>query len=260
MQQQPGSAPKLSKATIAVVVVLALGVGITLALRSNDSPTVDSESGLPNDAASGSSTSRSAARNVLTSNSVQWREFFGVRLPIADAGPTTIAAGRASGFERSEAGAVLAAIHISQRSEYPPGPRVFEPSIQEQVVGVDKGDLLLVAQNGYQEALTRGAPGPSGEVSSAFETARRNQTAFWGYRVDAFSQETASVAVLVRTLNSGRPVYANFDLTVRWVDGDWRLVAPLNGQFRNVLKIVEDVPSGYTILGAAAVATESADG
>jgi len=67
--------------------------------------------------------------------------------------------------------------------------------------------------------------------------------------VDSFSPESASIAVLVRTLRNGGPVYANFDLKVRWIEGDWRLVAPVNGEFRTALHILDEVPAAFVVLG-----------
>ncbi|HVL51824.1 MAG TPA: hypothetical protein VM754_10040 [Actinomycetota bacterium] len=243
---------KLGVKTVLAIVVLGLLVGAALMLRDRRQPTVESESG-DRSAEPGRGGalggSGAPAREVLNADTVQWRDLFGLALPVTDAGPRRLANGLATGFERSEAGAALAGIHIMYRVEAGPGPAVFEPTIREQVVGADKARLLLNAQNRYQEAKISEAPGPNGEVLERYREAQRVQTTVWGYRVDAYTPESASVGVLLRTMNAGGPVYANFDLTMRWIEGDWRLVAPVNGELQTALHILEQVPPGYVLLG-----------
>jgi hypothetical protein len=57
--------------------------------------------------------------------------------------------------------------------------------------------------------------------------------------------------VLLRQLVPGTSTYAyiNFALTVQWSDGDWRLVAPLNGEFSSVAQHLAEVPPSYIVIG-----------
>jgi hypothetical protein len=247
------STNRLSGKLIALVVVLGLFGGLGLVLLHRREPTVESESGDRSADPAGESRGSSdrPARETLNASTVEWSDYFGVKLPSNAAGPRQSAAGLAKGFERSEAGAVLAGIHIMARAESAPGPAVFEPTIREQVIGVDKARLLLNSQNAYEEAKIAEAPGPNGEILASVRAARAAQTSVWAYRIESFDPDAASFGILMRTVRNGGPVYAKFDLTVRWIEGDWRLVAPVNGDFGKALHILEEVPQAYVLLGTA---------
>jgi hypothetical protein len=145
---------------------------------------------------------------------------------------------------------VLAAINIFARAESPPGPAVFEPTITEQVMGPDRDKLLDKARAGYAEGLPRGTA-PDGSLSGTIGEARPNRIGMWAYRVDAYDGSSATVNVLLRQLVPGTASYAyfNFPFTLRWLDNDWRLVAPLNGEFSSVIQRVADVPASYVVIG-----------
>lgn len=249
---------KLGKGTIAIIVLLGLMAGGAIVFRATRQPTVASESGeAAVESRPGAGVNR-PARDVLTAETVEWTDLYGTALPIAAAGPHKTPGNRALEFDRSESGAVLAAIHIVYRTEAGPGPAVFKPTIEEQVVGVDKPRLLVNAENQYEEARLRAAPGPNGEILESYRTGQRLQTTVWGYRVDAYSDDAASIGILVRQIANGGPIYGNFSVGTRWVEGDWRLVAPVNGQYKNSLHILQQVPTGYVVLGGGT--REPADG
>lgn len=187
---------------------------------------------------------------TLAGENVSFQEFFGVQLPSSPAGPKDTKAGRASGFDHSPAGAVLAAMHIFARSETPSGPAIFEPTIQEQVIGPDRDKLLANSQRGYSEAATAGT-GPNGELAADVQQARANRVGVWAYRTDSYSEVQSALNLLLRQFVPGTSSYAyiNFALTVRWADGDWRLVAPLNGEFSSVAQRISEVPPSYVVIG-----------
>lgn len=186
---------------------------------------------------------------TLTADNVTFSDVYGRQFPSAAAGPHDTRNGRAIGFDRSPAGAVLAAINIFARAESPPGPAVFEPTINEQVVGPDRDRLLEKAKTGYAEGAPRGTA-PDGSLSAAIEEARPNRIGMWAYRVDAYDGSSATVNVLLRQLlPEGSYAYFNFPFTVRWLDNDWRLVAPLNGEFSSVIQRVSEVPATYVVIG-----------
>jgi hypothetical protein len=196
--------------------------------------------------------SQGSAAYSLTADNVVFQEFFGTELPTSSsAGPRETPDSRALGFSHSEAGAVLAAVHIASRSQNAVGPAVFEPTIKEQVVGEDRDKLLSVTQQAYTEAAATSSTGPHGEITSAFEKARQQRSGVWAYRVDSYTESLAVVNLLLRTVPSGTAAYVNLPLTVRWVDGDWRLVAPVNGELGAGSQQLNDVPAGYVVIGKA---------
>lgn len=203
---------------------------------------------------SGEKSSKPGGENTLdtlTADEVTFNDVYGAQIPSSPAGPAETANGRASGFTRSPAGAVLAAMHIFGRAETSPGPAVFEPTIKEQIVGPDKDKLLANVQAGYAERAALDGVTPGGELPLAMEEGRRNRSGLWAYRVDSFDESTAIANLLLRALIPGTtsPGYFNFALTVKWVDDDWRLVAPLDGSFGGVGRQLSEVPANYVVIG-----------
>ena len=232
---------------IVLTVVAAIALAVVL-LSGDDKSNGRSPSGSSEGRANEGASDRSVA--TLTAENVKFEEFFGVQLPSSPAGPKDTTAGRATGFDRSEAGAVLAAMHIFARSEIPSGPAVFEPTIQQQVVGPDRDKLLANSQRGYSEAAAAGT-GPNGELSREVQQAQTNRVGVWAYRIDSYSNDQSAVNLLLRQLDPGTSSYAyiNFALTVQWAEGDWRLVAPLNGEFSSAAQRISEVPPSYVVIG-----------
>lgn len=187
----------------------------------------------------------------LTSDGVSWSDFHGIPVPTSSAGPRNVDGARASGFARSPAGAVLAAIHISYRVGSSAGPAVFEPTIAAQVVGADKDKFLATTEASYSADAGRYGAASDGSLPSEFARAVREGSRVWAYRTDAYDSSLASIHVLSRTQTVGAtdPTYVDFAYTVRWVDGDWRLVAPLNGDWRSVTTATRTVPNDYIVIG-----------
>jgi hypothetical protein len=239
--RRPTTPVVVAGAALVVVVLVALAV-IVLGGNDDDRRRTRSPSGGESQPASKNSS--------LTAGNVTFNDVYGVQVPSSSAGPGHTDDGRALGFDHSPSGAVLAAIHIFARVESRPGPAVFEPTIREQVVGPDKDKLLAKARSGYAEGAIRGTS-PDGSLRAAIEEARRNQIGMWAYRVDAYDNSSAAVNVLLRQVVPGTSSYAyfNFPFTVRWIDADWRLVVPLNGEFSSVIRRVPEVPAGYLVVG-----------
>ena len=189
------------------------------------------------------------AAPTLTRDNVRWMELEGLRLPTADGlGPANRDGGRALGFARAPGGAVLAAIHITYRSAGPEfGPRVFRPTIAEQVVGADKELLLATVEKEYA-AARRGGLTPSGAPLANLTRIKAAGSQVIAYRVDSFSADQAVLQLLGELRSAtGERVLVNSSVIMRWVDGDWRLSAPLNGDPRNGANRVPAVPDGYTV-------------
>lgn len=181
------------------------------------------------------------AGSALQAGDVTFRDMNGAMVPLGSAGPHMTAGGRTIGFDHSEPGAVLAALNIPYAADSSAGPTVFTPTIEQQVVGADAAAFLAAVQADYN------ANAPDSPAALAAREA--DHVGPWAYRVDAYSAGTASIEVVIRQDTAGVPGYFNVSWVLQWVNGDWRLVAPLNGQLANVLRQVPQVPTGYTVLG-----------
>ena len=73
--------------------------------------------------------------------------FQGVAMPVSDeAGPAQFDDATASGFAHTDAGAAMAGLHLTVRSDARTGPTVFEPLLQQQVTG-DPGAIKAMVEN-----------------------------------------------------------------------------------------------------------------
>ncbi|MEI2715686.1 MAG: hypothetical protein V9E98_01605 [Candidatus Nanopelagicales bacterium] len=165
--------------------------------------------------------------------SMPWQ---GAALPISESsGPFIFTDHRATGFAQDPQGAALAAVHISTHIDPYTGPRVFTPTIDEQVI--EGGDLLAQTMKQYEaaaeaqglaeSAIKRGAPvlAPTGEIAA------------WrirNYRPDA----TTTVELLVHTPQGRSVVY---EVPVVWDDDDWR-VTFAGSQTGPVLRVTAAAP------------------
>lgn len=243
--QDHGKRP--STGVIAAIVGVAMLLAtfmVVFAVRSTGG--TDRPAAAPAPTTAGPKTTAQVTRESLT-----WVEVEGFRLPIsASEGPTQRDGDRASGFAHTPAGAVLAAVHIGYRSSPALGPAVYRPTIREQVVGVDKDRFLTKVEQDYKTDQVGGVT-PSGAVAASIAKAKATRSGAWAYRVDSFDPASASVQLLSRAFaTAGAPaIFVNFAWTLKWVDGDWRLVAPLNGDFQNTARVFSEVPGGYTTFG-----------
>lgn len=224
---------------LAVVAVIALAVVL---LNGDDGKTNDRSPTRENpQQATGEST-------TLKPDDVTYSDVYGAQIPSAAAGPRLTSGGRALGFDRSPAGAVLGAINIFARAESRSGPSVFEPTITEQVVGPDRDALLAESRRSYGERSAEGV-GADGTLTVAVENTRKNRSSLWAYRMDSYEATSATLNLLLRSFQGEAPVYVNFAVSVRWIDNDWRLVAPLNGKFASAGQQLSEVPASYVVLG-----------
>ena len=242
-QQQPRRPTRLIAAG-AGVAALVLGLGLVLVLRGGGGD------GGPPGAGGVVEPAGPPARDVpvLTRTTAKWMEVEGIKLPVLEGGgPTRIEGGRASGFAQTPSGAALAAMHIATRVGPELGPRVYRPTIAEQTTGVDKDRLLAKIERDYNAARAGGVT-PGGGLVANLSRARATESALVGYRVDGFDPSQVGVQILSRYRPAqGGLVYFSFGVMVRWVDGDWRMVAPLNGDLQNSANVVPGVPPGFTV-------------
>ncbi|MGW1742098.1 hypothetical protein ACWCPQ_25220 [Nocardia sp. NPDC001965] len=139
---------------------------------------------------------------------LRWEAFQGVRLPRAQQGPTHIDGAVAAGFDRSPAGAALAAIHATVR--------------------------MSVATDSQWSAVVQHmlAPGPGRDT---WATARAqisittpitvDPPAILGYRITGYTPDIADLDIY--TLHPDNSLTDNTS-HVRWHAEDWRLELPHN--------------------------------
>ncbi|MEU7695244.1 hypothetical protein [Microbispora hainanensis] len=171
---------------------------------------------------------------------ITWQDFHGVRLPLSDLdGPRVLDHDRAKGFSHTREGALLAALHIAIRASSQWGPAVFEPTITEQVVGPDADRLLEQARTQYEERRQEAGLPEGSPLGKAYvdEEAYRWQT----YTRDAATVDIVSAGPDPR----GTTVRASTRIQVVWQNGDWRVVAPLDGDWGTMATPLKSL-DGYT--------------
>lgn len=178
----------------------------------------------PAPAASGSSIDGRVSFDGLT-----WVTVHGMALPVsARSGPTRHEGGRAERFGHDQAGALLAAAHLMVRCDAVVGPSVYQPTIREQVVGVDAAALARAVDADYDRrrlaaGVDDGQPLPDAHSELA------------GYRIESYDDTRAFLRLLIASPgpDAQGTVLVDFRVEMRWADGDWRLVAPPDGQWRH---------------------------
>ncbi|MEU8804901.1 hypothetical protein [Spirillospora sp. NPDC048819] len=171
---------------------------------------------------------------------VAWRDYHGVLLPYSGAaGPGDVGDDRAAGFARTPLGALLAAVHIAVRANARWGPKVFEPTIDEQVIGPDAEALLASTRQAYEEL--RGDR-PDGAALG------RGYVVLEGFRWQGYSPQVASVdLVSAGPGDSDVTARAVTRIQLRWQDGDWRVVGPPGGAWSGAASAIESL-DGYVRL------------
>jgi len=174
---------------------------------------------------------------------VSWTNFHGIDLPVSTpAGPRAMRNGLASGFARSPAGALLAAINIAVRTAARWGPAIFRPTITQQVTGPAAGALLRADTDAYAQLRT--TPHDNSKAASSSQAVEE------AYRFVAYTPAAAIVEVVTTSQGaSGSLVLVMTRLRVAWLRGDWRLYAPPDGDWANAATAISSL-AGYTLLSA----------
>lgn len=145
----------------------------------------------------------------------------GMDLPVSvTAGPSTFTDTAVGGFTRSALGAAIAAAHLGVRTDPVAGADVFEPVLATQVVGAK--DRLADAVRA--QAAADPPPGTPSTLR--------------GWRLDGDPTEGAVVAHLAVDQSDGTRV--DFAVPLAWVDGDWRIDAPADGDFFPITELSGD--------------------
>jgi hypothetical protein len=171
---------------------------------------------------------------------VRWTDFHGIEVPVSpQAGPHHIHNGLSGGFTDTRLGAVLASVNIGVRTAAQWGPRIYQPTINHHVIG-PAARLLLAADNSDYAALRAAAhvaPGQPAGRGYAVEAA---------YRLISYTPRSATAAIVTEgPASNGTTVLAVTRVRVRWLRGDWRVVAPPGGTWSSSATAVSSL-SGYT--------------
>ncbi len=166
-----------------------------------------------------------------------WEPIAGVELPVSRThGPRITGDGLAKGFSDSELGAALAAVHILVRTGSNVGPDIYEPTITQQVTGSNAAAMKVLTDQQYQQlrvaaGVEDGGPLPGGNAEVL------------GYRIAAFTDDTATVAVIMTAPDIAGQVLT-FDVTLQRAAEDWQVVAPPRGDWGAVATTLSATPEG----------------
>jgi hypothetical protein len=230
---------------------LALLVVVPLAIaRIGDSPTPDGGSGnhlvvtVGPEGASALAVPDQPPADMTWPTDLTWITIAGLDLPVsATAGPRDLADGRARGFSQTPPGAVLAALHLLVRTSPQVGPRIWEPTLREQVIGPDVAAYVDAVQLDYETARER--------LQLAYgEPLGRIYASIGGVRIDAYGAQAASLRVLIEAPGGdGNVARAATIVQVSWSGTDWQPIAPPRGDWASVRVLVPaTAASAYTVL------------
>ena len=219
-----------------VAAAMAGGAGFALAdgdARPSADPAADvwPETAMPAPTPASSEFTQKAAtiEPLLTAPPVTWQLFAGVPLPYsATAGPSIVDGPVYAGFERSQAGALLAAAHLGTRYLLTPGPGWRDVVAQQVLSGPGRDAYVRI------RATVEDADSSDGHGQPA------------GFRILAFTPDVAVVQEAVRFPLSG--VLQVTSTTLRWVGGDWRLQLQPDGSTSPTAQQAPDL-DGFVVWG-----------
>ncbi|CAB4896616.1 MAG: hypothetical protein F2825_00275 [Actinobacteria bacterium] len=167
---------------------------------------------------------------LVAPEDVTWQLFMGVALPYSPTfGPTVVYGPVYGGFERSQSGALLAAVHLGVRYLLTPGEGWREVLDRQVLPGAGR-DAFARNRTGIDP---QAPPGTYGQIA--------------GFRIVTFTPQVAVVQLVSRFSSSG--VLQVSTTTVRWIDDDWRLQLQPDG---GTSPTAQAVPSldGFVVWGA----------
>jgi hypothetical protein len=171
---------------------------------------------------------------------LKWIDFHGIELPVsAHDGPHHISSGLAWGFSDTPRGALLAAVNIAVRTAAQWGPAIYQPTIRSQVTGPDASTLLRADASNYAalRAAAHVRPGQPAGRGYASEAA---------YQFAAYTPGSATVDIVTEGPGAdGTTVLTVTRIQVNWLRGDWRVVAPPDGNWASSATTASSL-TGYT--------------
>lgn len=234
---QPGPRPG-TIAAVAVAVVILAGAGAVALSGGSSSSTVPAPAvataapGAQSPAPALSATAAPTTQHgpLLVAPNVQWQLFEGVSLPYSKtAGPLKVDGPVYSGYERSQIGALIAAAQLGSRYLLTPGDGWREVLEQQVLPGPGRDTFARLRAGVTDEA----SPGTYGQPA--------------GFRFVAFTPDVAAIQLVSRFPTTG--VLQVVVVTVKWVDGDWRLELQPDGSSSPTAQAVPDL-DGFVVWGA----------
>ncbi|UGQ09677.1 hypothetical protein LO772_22505 [Yinghuangia sp. ASG 101] len=172
------------------------------------------------------------AANGESPNDASWSSYRGLFVPFSNtSGPLAAQGDVARCFAHSQAGALMAAVHISARYALAPDWQAV-------------GQYQIVADADRDAAMQRRAAAVSSVDPSAgprLDPQRVRQVT--GYQVVSYTEAEATVRILTATPSGGTAVSSMYAMV--WADGDWKLRMQPNGSTSMATQEV-DSPSGFT--------------
>lgn len=224
---------------VVVAVVAALGIAVAGRHRSSTGP----QRPIPPSATQTVPGGQPPGPEVDLSG-LRWVDFHGMRLPVsATDGPRHQRGGLAWGFAATPRGALLAAMHIGVRANATFGPRIFTPTIGHQVVDTGNGATnkaaLLTSSRADYDQLRRQAGVPAGQPAG------RVYAVIEGFRWGTYTPREATIELLSAgpDQQNGGSVRASTRIQLTRRDGDWRVYAPVGGDWGNAATQVPKPPS-----------------
>ena len=227
----------LAAVVVAVGILAGAGAGAgAVALSSPDSPPASPARSAPVPAASAPAAEPTSARAapanagpLLVAPKVDWQLFAGVPLPYSQtAGPLAVDGPVYSGYERSQTGALIAAVQLGTRYLLTPGEGWREVLDRQVLPGVGR-EVFARNRAGVD---TDDPPGTYGQIA--------------GFRFAAHTPEVASIQLVSRF-----PATWNLQvvaLTVHWSGGDWHLQLQPDGGSRPTAQAIADL-DGFVVWG-----------
>ena len=233
-----GPRPGTVAAGVVAVVILA-GAG-AVALSGGDSPSagpVAHTSAAPAPAVAApppdltpTPVATAAEGPLLVAPEVDWQLFAGVPLPYSrTAGPLAVDGPVYSGYERSQSGALIAAVQLGTRYLLTPGEGWREVLERQVLPGVGRD---MFARN----RATVDADDPHGTYGQPA-----------GFRFVAVTPDVASIQLVSRF-----PLTGNLQVvtvTVKWARGDWRLELQPDGGSSPTAQTIPDL-DGFVVWGS----------
>lgn len=228
-----------------VAVLLLLGAGAvslrggrgataTAATAPSPGPTASGlAAAVPNYPGPGAPTSPNirGSQPLLSAPRVSWQLFSGVALPYSPtAGPLTVDGPVYSGFERSQAGALIAAVQLGSRYLLTPGSGWREVVARQVLPGAGREVFIRVRA----QVEVNDPPGTYGQLA--------------GFRIVAYTGDVAVIQEVSRFSLTGRLQVTT--ATVKWVGGDWQLELQPDGGSSPTAQAVPNL-DGFVVWGGA---------
>lgn len=174
------------------------------------------------------------AANGESPNNASWSSYRGLFVPFSNtSGPLAAQGDVARCFAHSQAGALMAAVHISARYALAPD---WQAVGQYQMVANSDRDAAM-----QRRAAAMGSVSVDPSAGTQLDPQRVRQVT--GYQVVSYTDTEATVRILTATPSGGTSVSSMYAMV--WVDGDWKLRLQPGGSTSMATQEV-DSPAGFT--------------